>query len=398
MPYDPGMDTMTATAVRARAAELGFDLAGIAPAAPFEPERELILESLAAGRLQGLGWITADRVRLSCDPEALLPGVRSIVALGTSYATGPEGEIGQGLRGRVARYARGQDYHHVLPSRLRALSESLVDLGGPGTRCRSFVDTGPLIDRAAATRGGLGFVGKNTCVLTGPHGSYVFLSAILTTVSIESDPWISRDCGSCRACLDACPTGALIAPHQMDATRCISYLTIEHRGVIPRQLRHPMGTWVFGCDVCQEVCPWNRARPADLHPEFASREGAGASLDLRELLTLDDVTFRARFRGTPLLRTKRRGLLRNAAVALGNLGDRQAIPALLDALADSEPLVRAHAAWALAEIGDGSETIISRLGQTLEAEGDEAARAEIQSALQRLHAGASPVPTTAAPR
>lgn len=285
------------------------------------------------------------------------------------------------LRGRVARYAWGRDYHDVIPPRLRAISELLRDLAGAEIRSRTFVDTGPLVDRGAAVRAGLGFVGKNTCLLTGPHGSYVFLSAVLTTAEIAPDPLVTKDCGSCTACIDACPTEALLGGQQIDATRCISYLTIEHRGSLPRDLRPLMGDWVFGCDICQEVCPWNRARSISFHREFVPSEGAGADLDLVDLLGLDDAAFRARFKGTPLTRAKRRGLLRNAAVALGNQGDLRAIPALLGALRDPEPLVREHAAWALAQIGSLPANAREALAQALAEEAEPPVRAELREAL-----------------
>jgi len=276
------VDEMMTDRVREQAVQLGFDLFGVASTEPFVPEQDLVLESLNRGRLQGMSWITPDRVRLSCNPEALLPGARSIVALGTSYAVAPDPDTGAAwpgqtpgagaqsarLRGRVARYAWGRDYHEVIPPKLRALADSITELVGPETRCRTFVDTGPLLDRAAAARAGLGFIGKNTCILTGRHGSYIFLSAVLTTADLHPDPFITRDCGSCRACLDACPTQAFVGPRQLDATRCISYLTIEHRGWIAPELRPLMEDWIFGCDVCQDVCPWNRARPAVSHDEF----------------------------------------------------------------------------------------------------------------------------------
>jgi epoxyqueuosine reductase len=371
-----------AAAVRAEAHALGFDLVGFAPAAPFARERELILTSLAQGRMADMAWITPERVRLSCDPEALLPGARSIVALGTAYAQPESGTNPSSVpSGRVARYAWGRDYHDVIPPRLRTLATAIVELDGPEARCRSFVDTGPLVDRAAAARAGLGFVGKNSCVLTGPHGSYVFLSAILTTAELPSDPVVTRDCGSCRACIDACPTDALLAPGALDARRCISYLTIEHRGAIPRDLRPRLGSWVFGCDICQEVCPWNRARPPSQHPEFAPSAGAGPTLDLIELLGMDDATFRARFRHTALTRPKRRGLLRNAAVALGNARDRRAIPALVHALDDPEPLVRGHAAWALGELGELPEDARTALVDALATETDPAVIEELRAVL-----------------
>jgi epoxyqueuosine reductase len=280
----------------------------------------------------------------------------------------------------VARYAWGRDYHKIIPPKLKALAETIIRLGGEGAACRTFVDTGPLVDRAVADRGGLGFVGKNTCVLTGRHGSFVFLSAILTTVELPPDPLATKDCGSCRACLEACPTDAFVAPRRLDATRCISYLTIEHRGSIPTELRPRMGTWIFGCDVCQDVCPWNRARPPAQHEELAPDRGAGPDLDLVELLALDDESFRARFQGTPLTRAKRAGLLRNAAVALGNLGDPAAEPALIHALADPEPLVRGHAAWALSRLGGVSPSGRAALERALATEVDEDVRAELRRA------------------
>jgi epoxyqueuosine reductase len=385
MAYDPGMLGLPeqADAVRARAEDLGFDLVGFASAAPFD-ERELILRSLDEGRMAGMAWITPARVRLSCDPEALLPGARTIVALGTAYAhPEPDQPATGALAGRVARYARGRDYHDIIPPRLRTLADQVRATCGPETRCRIFVDTGPLVDRAAAARAGLGFVGKNSCVLTGPHGSYAFLSAILTTAALPPDSVAPRDCGTCRACIDACPTGALVAPGQLDARRCISYLTIEHRGPIPHELRPGMGDWVFGCDVCQEVCPWNRARSLSTHAEFAPAQGAGASLDLVALLGMDDAAFRAYFRGTPLTRPKRRGLLRNAAVALGNAHDPRAIPALAQALTDAEPLVRGHAAWALGQMGEIPPNAFEALRDALAVEWDAEVRAELLAALGR---------------
>jgi len=377
-------DTGLADGIRHSARAAGFDLVGFARASAFDRERDLILASVGRGFLDGMAWITPDRVRLSCDLEALLPGARSIVALGTAYASKPEAEPDAGrapLRGRVARYAWGRDYHKVIPPRLRTLTDEICRLGGEGTACRSFVDTGPLVDRAAAERGSLGFIGKNTCVLTGQHGSYVFLSAIITTAEITADPLQTRDCGSCRACLDACPTGALVAPYQLDATRCISYLTIEHRGTIPAELRPHMGDWVFGCDICEEVCPWNRARPQATHREFDSSAGVGSTLDLIELLSLDEAAFRERFRGTALTRPKRAGLLRNAAIALGNLGDRTAVPALVRALTDEEPLVRGHAAWALGQLAPLPDTAIKAMREALAIEMSMEASGEIISAL-----------------
>jgi epoxyqueuosine reductase len=209
------------------------------------------------------------------------------------------------------------------------------------------------------------------------------LSAVLTTAELRPDPFVTRDCGSCRACLDACPTQAFVAPRQLDATRCISYLTIEHRGWIAPELRPLMKDWVFGCDICQDVCPWNRARPVAVHEEFRPSEGAGVALDLQELLQMDDTAFRARFRHTPLVRAKRRGLLRNAAVALGNIGERSAVPSLVRALSDEEPLVRGHAAWALGQLAPLPPPVVQRMEAVLESETDEDVRRELATALAR---------------
>ncbi|MBM2811610.1 MAG: queG [Chloroflexi bacterium] len=381
--------------VRRHASALGFDLVGFADAAPFDRERSLILEQLGRGHLQGMDWITADRIRLSCDPEALLPGARSVVALGTAYAVGPEtttagreaSDGGRVSRGRVARYAQGRDYHKVIPPKLKALAATICEIVGPDTQCRSFVDTGPFVDRAAASRAGLGFVGKNTCVLTGAHGSFVFLSAILTTAEIRPDPFVSGDCGRCRACLDACPTDALLSPGEIDATRCISYLTIEHRGPIPRDLRPKLGDWVFGCDVCQDVCPWNRARPASTHDEFRPGSGAGSSLQLEELMTLDDEQFKNRFGGTPLTRAKRQGLLRNAAVVMGNLHEPESISALIGALDDADAIIRGHAAWALGQFADLPPSALQALQDCRSVEDDPFARTELNDVI--LHCGAA---------
>jgi epoxyqueuosine reductase len=235
---------------------------------------------------------------------------------------------------------------------LRVLAEALHQRAGGEGRYRIFVDDGPLLEREAALRAGLGFIGKNTCLIAPGAGSYLLLGALLTDLPLLPDQTPIRDCGNCRLCLDACPTGALDAPYQLDARRCISYLTIELRGPIASDLRPAVGARVFGCDICQEVCPYNHGRGPVPWPELGPRPEVGTDLDLVELLNLDDEAFRERFRGTSLRRTKRRGLLRNAAVALANAGDRNAVPALARALAqETEPLVRAHAAWALCRLG-----------------------------------------------
>jgi epoxyqueuosine reductase len=240
--------------------------------------------------------------------------------------------------------------------RLDALLRWIREQVGSEVRGRAYVDTGPLLERDLARRAGLGWFGKNTMLLNRRMGSYFFLGALLLDLPLAPDEPFARDhCGTCTRCLDACPTGAFLAPHVLDARRCISYLTIELKGPIPRELRPLMGNWVYGCDICQEVCPWNRKAPFTDEPAFQARPGLSVP-ELIPLLGMTQEEFSVRFKASPIKRAKRRGFLRNVAVALGNSGDRRAVPALAAALHDSEPLVRAHAAWALGRLG-GAEAL-----------------------------------------
>lgn len=330
-------------AVRERALALGFDRVGVGPADP--PEHgaafEAWLDAGYAGSMEYLGRGRAERL----DPRRLLPGARSVVAVALNYSQGdPRGGDGWA---RVARYARGRDYHELMRPRLERLGEFIREAAGPGVRTRAAVDTSPLLERDLAARAGLGWVGKNTNLLHPGLGSWFFIGIVLTTAELRFDRSLPDRCGTCRACLDACPTRAFPAPYVLDARRCISYLTIEHRGPIPEDLRESLGEWLFGCDACQMVCPWNRRVPPTGEPALMP---TGEPLPLPALFELTEEEFRARFSGTALRRAKRRGLLRNAAVALGNRKEPAALPALRRALADPEPLVREHAAWALARI------------------------------------------------
>ena len=338
--------------IKETAAELGFDLVGIAQAGPFEETEARLLEHIEQGRIAGLAWFNADRARFSCDPTNLLPGVRSIISLGMSYLTEPIQPIEPALRGKVARYAWGQDYHLVLKERMQRLFERLQERTG-SPEARLLVDTARIVDRAAAQRAGLGFFGKNTNLINRQFGSYFFLAEILTDLELEYDPPAWGTCGKCTRCLDACPTDAIVEPWSVHNDRCISYLTIELKGAIPLELRPQMGSWVFGCDVCQEVCPYNKkVRPAN-HAEFEPNEAEDAAPDLLGWLRLteSEADFRQKFRGTPLLRPKRSGLRRNLAVALGNTHDRAALPDLQAVLlTEADPIVREHLAWAIEEI------------------------------------------------
>ena len=374
--------------IKAFAAKLGFRPVGITTAEAFDLDLERTLDWLAQGMQAGMGWLTPERARAACDPATLLEGAQSLVVVGAPYAHPESVPDDHRPHGRVARYARGADYHDVMKAKLAELAALVRALGGEETRTRIFVDSSPLIERAAAVRAGLGFVGKNTNILTREVGSWLLLGAVLTTLPLEPDAPVARDCGRCRLCLDACPTGALPEPFVVDANRCISYLTIEHRDSIPHGLREGIGNLVFGCDICQDVCPWNRAQRPPGWPEFAGPSGAGLPA-LADLLALDDDGFRERYRRTPLWRTKRRGLARNAAVALGNVGAEADLPVLEAALADPEPLVRGHAAWAIGRIGapaGRSMLLAARATETDTGVLDEMAQA--LAALERTHPNA----------
>ena len=335
--------------------ELGFELFGIAPATEADGFEHLH-GWLAQGFAGEMEYMQRHRDARR-HPEAVLPDVRSVVMVGMNYNPGPGAHPPlRELHGKVARYAAGADYHDVLRAKLNKLL-AWVQKEQPGTVGRGVVDTAPLLERDFARRAGLGWFGKNTMLIHKRLGSYTVLAALLLDRALQpSAAFEANHCGTCTRCLDACPTDAFVGPYQLDARRCISYLTIELRGPIPDDLRRGMGDWVFGCDVCQEVCPWNRKAPAGT--ETALQPGAvGLTLDLIELLAMSEPQFRKRYRGTALWRTRRRGLLRNAAIALGHRGDRRALPALRKALGDPDPLVRDAARWALERLSLADPTV-----------------------------------------
>lgn len=324
--------------LKARARELGFDLVGITTAAP-PATHAAFLAWLAKGYGGEMAYLHR-HADARARPTSLLDGVRSVVMLAMNYkASAPQAE---GMA-RVASYAAGSDYHRILWDRLEQLL-GWVRAEVPGCQGRGVVDSAPLLERDFARRAGLGWFGKNTMLIHPQLGSFFFLGALLLTLDLQPDePFVADHCGTCTACLEACPTQAFPRPGELDATQCISYLTIEHRSSIPPRLREGMGDWLFGCDVCQDVCPWNHKAPPTRESAFAPRPLP----NLIDLLALSPAEFRARFRETALSRAKRAGLLRNACIVLGNRGDAAAIPALTAALSDEEPLVREAAAWAL---------------------------------------------------
>jgi epoxyqueuosine reductase len=315
------------------------------------------------------------------DPAKLVPWAVSVVSVGMGYfAPLPRPQPGEPGRGWISRYAWGEDYHEIVRERLERLLEKIRELAGTDVQGRAFVDSGPVLERDLAGVAGIGWIGKNTHLISPRHGSYFFLGELFLSLELSYDRPIRDRCGHCDLCLKACPTGAFVGPYLLDARRCISYLTIELKGPIPRHLRPLIGHHIFGCDICQEVCPYNVKAKATEERAFLPRPGLYAP-ELASLLSLTEEEFRRRFRKSPIRRAKRRGFLRNVAVALGNAKRTEAVPALAAALADPEPLVRAHVAWALGEIG--SDEAIRALQERAAVEADPEVREEIAHALAR---------------
>lgn len=351
-------------------------MVGIAPAV--EPTGlSRLAEWLSAGYAGQMHYLS-EHAAAYAHPRHLLEGVKSLVVLTLDYRTAEPRPVSPG-QGRVSRYAWGTaDYHHLIRERLHQLADWLR-AEVPGAKTRGVVDTAPLLEREFARIAGLGWVGKNTLLLSKSRGSYFFLAALLTDLELEYDaPHATDHCGTCRACLDACPTNAFPQPYVLDASRCISYLTIELRDQVPRELRSEMGDWIFGCDVCQDVCPWNRHSQESPLVEFQPQPELDP-VDLASLFELDEAEFRRRFRHTPLWRAHRRGLLRSAAIAFGNRPTPSALPALVKGLRDDEPIVRGACAWALGRFKIDSAR--AALLQRLDTERDEEVLHEIRLAL-----------------
>src|SRR5438552_722200 len=438
------------TTIKEYAYSLGFDTARITSAEALPEAERVIRERIAEGLMEGLPWFTAERAEVSCYPDALLPGAQSIITLAMFYLTEQPDETQDDVpRGRISRYAWGDDYHEIIKPRLQQFAAWLREYArkeiSDDIETRLFVDTGRMVDRAVAQRAGLGWYGKNTNILTKGWGSWVFLAEIVPNLPLQADLPLKTSCGSCEICLHACPTKALPAPYVLDNTRCISFLTIELRGSIPFELRPLMGNLIFGCDICQQVCPVNQlaerrlglrreggtgrpqgiaptmdatvpqqgdqspivgaipcgrpvppsssgrpaprtspSQPIHFHPrqEFRPRAGVGSNPELIPLLSLTEEQFRERFHHSPIRRTKRRGLLRNVCVALGNCGNQRAVPALIGALQDNEALIRGHAAWALGRIG--GEHAKGALHTALATEENQEVQKEIQCALAEI--------------
>jgi epoxyqueuosine reductase len=340
---------VTATdAIRGRALELGFDAVGFAPAALGPEMRARLVDFLQSGQHGEMAWL-AERVDQRSHPQALWPEARSVICLGLSYA--PDGDplatLARPDRGNISVYARNRDYHDVVKGMLKHLGQFVVSRFGPEVKV--FVDTAPVMEKPLAQQAGLGWTGKHTNLVSRRHGSWLFLGEVYTTLELVPDPPHADRCGSCTRCLDACPTNAFPAPYRLDATRCISYLTIEHAGPIAAEFRAAIGNRIYGCDDCLAACPWNRFAAASRHAKLAAREELTAPR-LAELAGLDDAGFRRMFAGSPVKRIGRDRLVRNVLIAIGNSGDPGLRPVALGLCTDASPVVADAARWAAARL------------------------------------------------
>lgn len=365
--------------LQTEARRLGFEMMGVCPAVTPTGFHQFS-QWLDAGYAGEMSYLT-DRKSAYEHPQHVMSGVTSLLLLGMNYQTTHPQPVPPGM-GRIARYAWGRDdYHELIHERLKQLKKFAVSLDA-NMKVRGVVDTAPLLEREFAQLAGIGWRAKNTMLINREHGSWFFLAALLLNVSLDYDqPFENDHCGTCRACLDACPTQAFPQPGVLDSTKCISYLTIEHRTAIPIEFRKAIGDWILGCDICQEVCPWNNKATISSEPAFAPLDGQNP-INLRELFSYDDEMFRARFRKTPLWRPKRRGILRNAAIVLGNQPENENLRPLERGLHDQEVLVRGASAWALGR--HSSNQAKPLLSARLQVESDPDVRCEIDGALNDL--------------
>jgi len=357
---------------------LGFELVGISPVR-LPPHQESFAEWLRRGFSGELAYMSRTE-QLRRNPRELVPWAASVISVGMNYCTPyPRVAPPDESEGWISRYAWGDDYHQLIKQKLEALLETIRRIATGLVEGRAFVDSGPVLEREFAGIAGIGWIGKNTHLISPKKGSWFFLGELFLNLPLAYDRPIRNRCGKCDLCLKACPTGAFVGPYVLDARRCISYLTIELKGFIPRHLRPLIGNHIFGCDICQEICPYNVKAQATEEKAFLPRKGLYAP-NLISLLSLDEKEFRRRFQGSPILRAKRRGLLRNVAVALGNAKSVTALPALILALDDQEALVRGHVAWAIGQIG--SPEGMTALQHRWSIENDPLVRDEIEAAIE----------------
>lgn len=354
-PTDP-RSQLTAQ-VKMLAARNGLTVSAVTSTEPFQGLAEFMERHIRAGHVEGMDWFTIDRARFSSDVRNLHPTAKSVISVGLAYWSGVAEKPDDGvIRGKISRYAWGRDYHRILKRRLKALQVELEDHLGESLDTRILVDTARIVERAVAARAGLGWYGKHSNIIVPGHGSWVMLGEMLTELELLPDTPLEKNCGRCTICIDNCPTGAIQDAYTIHAPSCISFLTIEERRSIPHELRPQMQDWVYGCDVCQDVCPYTAAaKPVD-EPEMMPASINNQFPSLHWLLQMTEAEFGENYFGTPVPRTKRRGLARNAAIALGNIGTEEDVPVLVDTLCThDETLVREHAAWALGRLGATDE-------------------------------------------
>lgn len=388
-PSAPATDALRQTTawVKKTAVDCGLAVSAVTTAAPFTDAAAILHDRIDAGHYDGMTWMSHERADTASDIRNLHPTAQSIVSVGVAYWSGPSDKPDDGIpRGRISRYAWGRDYHRVLKRRMKALHAELESSFGKQIEARILVDTARVIERAIAARSGLGWFGKHSCTIVPGHGSWVLLGELVLDIPLAPDAPLDRDCGRCTICMDECPTGAIVDAYTVDAPICISYLTIEERGTIPQHLRPQMGDWVYGCDVCQTVCPYTGAAKIMQDAEMAPATVDNAYPSLRWLLSMTEQEFGDTWFGTPVPRTKRRGLARNAAIALGNIGGEADIPVLADAArTHDEPLVRGHAAWGLGLLARFAPAHVkSQLDNARMAEHDPQVLSEITDGLESI--------------
>ena len=389
----PGLrrvETALSAQIKEAAQRLGFELVGISPVRP-APHEQSFAQWLREGLAGNLDYMQRTE-SLRRDPRELVPWAVSIISVGMNYYSGYSRPVESSeSRGWISRYAWGDDYHNHMKGKLEALLESIGQFHDGNIQGKAFVDSGPVLERDFAGIAGLGWIGKNTHLISPKKGSWFFLGELFVDLPLAYDRPIRDRCGRCDLCLKACPTGAFVGPYVLDARRCISYLTIELKDWMPRSLRPLVGNHIFGCDICQEVCPYNVKALPTAEIAFQPRSGLHAP-ELIAFLSLSEAEFRQRFRASPILRAKRRGFLRNVAVALGNLKALDAVPALIRSLDDEESVVRGHVAWALGQIG--AQTALDPLHRRLRAENDANVQEELRQAIGILSGDSADLPVS----
>ena len=368
--------TRLSVLIKNQALSLGFDLVGISPAESHYGEADLFEQWLGRGYAGDMNYLERGLLKRK-EVERVLPGARSVVSCAVNYNTENPRSTEASGGGWISRYAWGDDYHDVMGKMLGELADYITDLCPEEPGVRAYVDTGPVLEKVHASRSGVGWVGKNTCLINQRVGSWLFLGEVITDIELDYDSAVEDRCGTCTRCIDACPTDAIVEPYVLDARKCISYLTIELKGKIPIELREGVENNVFGCDVCQDVCPWNREALFTLKKKFRPREKL-LSPDFKWLMELDGDGFREVFRKSPVKRAKRRGFMRNVLVAVGNSGNKEYIEYVRELLGDDEPIIRAHAVWAFWRL-EGRDCL-AELDNLLEAETDEEVLEEIRYA------------------